>query len=71
MNSHETHESHVTYATVRAPLYWSAFSLPAFARNFPIIGMAKTFDQAVLAGGLIDFSNYFSPREISWFASRE
>jgi hypothetical protein len=29
--------------------------LPAFARKFPIIGMAKTFDQAVLTGTLIDF----------------
>jgi hypothetical protein len=47
------------------------FTLPAFARNFPAIGMAKTFGQAVLAGTLIDFSNYFSPREMSWFASRE
>jgi hypothetical protein len=41
------------------------FTLPAFARNFPVIGMAKTFGQAVLAGTLIDFSNYFSPREMS------
>jgi hypothetical protein len=47
------------------------FPLPAFVWNFPISGMAKTFDQAVLAGTFIDFSNYFSPREMSGFLSRE
>jgi hypothetical protein len=47
-----------------------AFPLPAFVWNFPIIGMAKTFDPAVLAGTFIDFANYFSPREMSAFLSR-
>jgi hypothetical protein len=57
---------YATYATYAD----KPFPLPAFVWNFPIIGMAKTFDQAVLAGTFIDFANYFSPREMSGFLAR-